>query len=56
MQDPGLYKVRHIDHWTDASDNPDRFGQYSDNSDRLNMVLLLTGKTMSFCYSKVYEM
>ena len=46
MQHHGLYKVRHMEYWSDASDNSDRFGQYLDDLDWLGFVELLQGNVM----------
>ena len=56
MQHRGLYKVRHMEYWSDASDNSDRFGQYLDDLDWLDFVELLPGKAMRVFSSNVYGM
>ena len=41
-----LYKVGYMEHWSDASEDSDRFVQYLDNLDWLVFVELLPGKAM----------
>ena len=46
MQHYELYKVGHMEHWSDALEDSDRFVQYLDNLDWLVFVELLPGKVM----------
>ena len=46
MQHHELYKVEHMENWSDASEDSDRFVQYLDNLDWLLFVELLSGKAM----------
>ena len=41
-----LYGVGYMEHWSDASEDSERFVQYLDNLDWLVIVELLPGKAM----------
>ena len=45
-----------MEHWSDASEDSDRFGQFLDNLNWLVFVELLPGKTMRVFSNNVYEM
>ena len=46
IQHHELYKVGYMEHWSDASEDSDRFVQYLDNLDLLVFVESLPGMAM----------